>query len=214
MKKTLLCGVVAIALCITACGNGSEGTKQESNVETVDDAMFVAETETVQEVESQETTTEEVAPYSYDAYEHFDVTSDNVSDGVWDSKITNTDNGENIAPSLKWNAVSDATVYAVYMLDGDWLHMVAYTDKTDFAEGEISNVQDAEYVGPYPPSGTHNYTVYVVALRNKPGEVKVRFDSFGNKLEKFIEALDVDADGATGNVISCGMLDATYTKGE
>ena len=47
------------------------------------------------------------------------VSSSNVADGVWDTKITNTTNGENLSPELSWSSVEGALGYEVYMIDTD-----------------------------------------------------------------------------------------------
>jgi len=142
----------------------------------------------------------------------FNVTSSNVKKGVWDEKITNTERGENISPELSWDAVDGAKQYVVIMIDGAWLHMDVFTTETSLAEGAIGRGSRGEqYVGPYPPSGTHTYSVFVFALKNDMGKVPLFFDSGNNSIDEIYQKLDTDIDGASGNVIAYGRLDGDYT---
>ncbi|MBO4688153.1 MAG: hypothetical protein J5636_06525 [Clostridiales bacterium] len=142
----------------------------------------------------------------------FNVTSKNAKDYVWDAKITNTKYGENVSPELTWDAVDGATMYVVVMIDGSWLHMEVFTDKTSLAEGEIAGKEQGDrFVGPYPPSGTHTYSVFVFALKAEMGYVELHFDAGSNSMEKIYKGLDKDKDGNEGNVIAYGRLDANYT---
>ena len=55
----------------------------------------------------------------------FDVTSTNLHSGVWDTVITNTENGNNVSPQLSWEPVESAKSYVIYMVDtsaGNRLH--------------------------------------------------------------------------------------------
>ncbi|MBR5974853.1 MAG: hypothetical protein IK020_06680 [Clostridiales bacterium] len=142
----------------------------------------------------------------------FKVTSKNANDYVWDVKITNTKYGENVSPELTWDAVDGATMYVVVMIDGSWLHMEVFTDKTTLAEGEIAGKEQGDrFVGPYPPSGTHTYSVFVFALKAEMGYVELHFDAGSNSMDKIYKGLDKDKDGNEGNVIAYGRLDANYT---
>ena len=66
-------------------------------------------------------------------------------------------------------------------------------------------------MGPYPPSGTHTYSVFVFALKDEPGKVKMSFDAGGNSIDMIYSSLDKDKDGNTGNVIAFSRLDGNYT---
>jgi len=140
------------------------------------------------------------------------VTSENLHDGVWDEIITNTSAGENRSPELTWSAVDGAEEYAVYMIDPDghnWLHwrVTGFTG-THLDEGETP--ANSEYVGPYPPSGTHRYIVTVYALKAAPDTVPGNFDSSNSGTDKIEEALDTSG-GSKGNIITTGVLEGTYT---
>ena len=94
-----------------------------------------------------------------DKLESFKVTSKNLKRGVWDSKISNTNKGENCSPELSWKKVEGATQYAVFMIDGGWLHMDVFTEETSLEEGIVTGKNRGfQYIGPYPPKGsTHTY---------------------------------------------------------
>lgn len=142
----------------------------------------------------------------------FTVTSGDLKDGRWDPKITNTKFRENLSPDLKWEKVEGASRYAVFMIDGEWLHMDVFTTETALAEGAFAKGErGAQYVGPYPPWGTHTYSVFVFALKGEPGEVEFQFDAGGNDINKIYAALNVDKDGNAGNVVAYGRLDGNYT---
>ena len=73
----------------------------------------------------------------FEDIETFNSSSGNLTDGVWDVKITNTASGENLSPELNWDEVDGASEYVVIMIDGAWLHMDVFTTKTSLEEGEI-----------------------------------------------------------------------------
>ena len=140
------------------------------------------------------------------------VTSKDVKDGVWDDKITNTNYGENLSPELTWDPVEGATNYVVVMIDGAWLHMDVFTSETHLDAGAIKRgSRGDQYVGPYPPSGTHTYSVFVFALKDESGKVKLSFDAGGNSIDQIYTSLNVDKNGNSGNVIAVGRLDGNYT---
>ena len=149
---------------------------------------------------------------SFDNLPRFEVASPNVTDGKWDAKITNTKYGENISPELSWEEVEGATNYVVIMLDGSWLHMDVYTTETHLSEGAFGKGErGAQYVGPYPPSGTHTYSIFVFALKGEMSKEDFFFDAGNNSTDKIFKGLDEDKDGNTGNVIAYGRLDGNYT---
>ena len=156
--------------------------------------------------------TRKKATVCYDDLEHFEITSENIKDGAWDREIGNTNDGENLSPKLCWDEVEGANYYAVYMIDGSWLHLEALTEKNSLEKGEIDGNNNNKYVGPYPPDGIHTYNVYVIALKNKPGKVSTSFDSSGNEIDLIISNNDNDEDGNTGNVISAGLLSGTFAS--
>ena len=154
-----------------------------------------------------------IANISFDTLPSFEVTSPNVTNGIWDEKITNTKYGENMSPELKWDAVDGATQYVVIMIDGSWLHMDVFTTETSLAAGSIEKGErGAQYVGPYPPANApHTYTIFVFALKADPSDFLLLFDMSNNSIDKIYTGLDTDASGNTGNVLAYGRLDGNYT---
>lgn len=143
----------------------------------------------------------------------FEVTSSCLNKGIWDTKITNTDSGDNISPDLTWEPVDGASQYVVIMIDGSWLHMDVFTTETSLAEGAYgAGSKGEQYVGPYPPKGNpHTYTVFVFALAEEPEDITLLFDSSGNMISSIYDDLDTGASGNTGNVIAYGRLDGNFT---
>ncbi len=155
------------------------------------------------------------------------VFSNNLHDGVWDAKITNTADGQNLSPHLYFDPVEGADHYVIYMVDesaNNWSHWLA----TEVHENELftgdnqteyANAPDFQYVGPYPPagSGEHTYTIYVYALQ---GEAdcdlsQVSFDekSFGADI-LYYDFLNVKERGKPnryGNVLAYGYVSGVYS---
>ena len=174
-------------------------------------ADFRNELPTKEEALMQESSTF-IKKISFADLNSFNVTSSNINEGVWDDKITNTKYGEDKSPELTWDAVDGASRYVVVMIDGAWLHMDVFTTETHLDEGAVGRGQRGEqYVGPYPPNGTHTYSVFVFALKDEPGKVKYSFDAGGNSIDLIYSGLDKDNDGNEGNVIAFGRLDGNYT---
>lgn len=200
--------VLSMAFCAASCSS-----------DTVETTMITTETsETTTIVETTEETTEiqettiEIPDFNYESLPTFEVTSTNLNDGVWDDVISNTSLGENQSPELSWEEVEGATTYVVYMIDvsaGNWLHLKAGDITTTTLEaGSLSSTQ---YVGPYPPSGTHDYVVYVFALKSNPTKVRGLLDNSNAALDFLFASLDVNEAGETGNVISYGVLPGAYS---
>ena len=149
-----------------------------------------------------------------DDYKSFEVTSTNLNNGVWDDIISNTKKGSNKSPQLKWSAVDGAGLYVIIMDDPSamhWMHWKSdHVTETSLDEGWASS---SDYVGPYPPSGsTHTYEIYVVALKAPVERVKGAFNAQNLKFEKNFKALDIDADGNSGNIIAVGRLSGTFSN--
>ena len=78
-----------------------------------------------------------------------------------------------------------------------------------FSQGEASK---ADYVGPNPPSGsTNQYNVYVFALKAPVERVKGSLGAPALKLQDFMDSLDTDAEGNTGNIVAVGRVVGYYT---
>ena len=148
-----------------------------------------------------------------DGYETFKVTSTSLSDGVWDDIISNTDIGENKSPQLSWEPVEGAKVYAIYMFDTNtngYLHWRSGgITETSLPEGWASPL---DYNGPHIGHGyTHNFDIYVIALKAPVERVRGTVNGHNKKLGEFIKELDTDAEGNTGNIISYGKISGLYT---
>lgn len=137
------------------------------------------------------------------------ISSQNLNNGVWDTIITNTIYGQNFSPELSFDRVDGAKCYAIYMIDPDgsnWLHWRTIVNENALALG----ADRVNYVGPYPPSGTHTYTVYVFALKNNadisalPGVL----DAPGADADAIKKELEKNA-----GIISSGSISGTYTSG-
>ena len=206
--KRLLPAAAALftLLCITSCGAASD-SQQES-------ASAPAQTSAVPEETAATEVSEESAAPAFDpeSLPAITLTSEDLHDGVWDADITKTSKGSNRSPQLSWEPVAGASCYAVYMVDTTanyWLHWKSLNiSETSLAAGAASGT---EYVGPYPPSGTHEYEIRVYALKEAAEEDQSRFDSGNSKFEQIIAGLDQNSSGA-GNVLAYGTLSGTYTR--
>ena len=149
--------------------------------------------------------------FSIDKLPSFQVQSDSLKDGVWDRTIGFK--VDNKSPELHWDKVSGATVYAILMIDPDgnnWLHWLSYTEKTSVELGEFSGA-DKGFVGPYPPSGTHNYDVYVFALKGNSFGVSAALDKAGASVSDIALDLNSGEMSEFGNIISCGKISGSFS---
>ena len=155
------------------------------------------------------------------------VTSEDLQNGVWSDRITNTENGENLSPELSFDKVEGAEYYFIYMVDesaNNWVHWIA-TDvrKEKIGTGanmkEYKNNKDFKYVGPYPPegSGEHVYTIYVYAMKGKPDkDLELEFDeTFLSADYMYYDYLSISKSGNPdeyGNVLAYGYISGTYSR--
>ena len=149
--------------------------------------------------------------FDYENAPRFEVTSDSLHNGVWNREI-GAKNG-NISPSLIWDEVKGAGCYAVVMLDKDadnWLHLKVMTEKAGVLAGEFVNKQDG-YVGPYPPSGTHHYTVYVFALKGSCRNLTAQLDMGGLDFDEFLTQLNDGETTAGDNIVAVGTVTGEYS---
>jgi phosphatidylethanolamine-binding protein (PEBP) family uncharacterized protein len=69
-----------------------------------------------------------------------------------------------------------------------------------------------DYVGPNPGAGvTHIYEVYVVALKEPVERLKGSVRAPNPKFKDFIQGLDTDSEGNTGNILAYGKISGTFT---
>ena len=145
------------------------------------------------------------------AYPAFPVTSQSLHDGKWDEIITN--NGENASPELTWEPVEGATTYVIYMIDMDTAYILHWKASdittTSLPEGSASS---SDYIGPNPPEGTtHKYNVYVFALKNPVEHVRGGVRTINPLVQEYMDELDTDINGNTGNIIAVGRVSGDYS---
>lgn len=215
----IVCIFGLLIFAMMGCNSTSENVETAEQEEVVEEVSEEATKETAEESETEtkkparkKREKVDIKDYNFDTFE---LTSEDLNDGVWSTIITKTENGSNLSPQLSWEAVPEAEGYVVCMIDtsaGDWLHWKSNNvTETDLPQGWAP---EGEYVGPYPPGGTHTYEIYVVALRQMPEQIGGFMDSSNNNFVKNIVELDVLADGTEGNVVSYGHLAGTYTYGD
>ena len=167
------------------------------------------------------TSVKQYTEFDMNNLKQFTVTSVDLHDGVWDPVISNTDRGENLSPQLTWDSVKGAKGYVVYMIDPDgnnWIHLKTDSiSDTSLSQGQIQKFthQDPDasgYIGPYPPSGTHTYEVYVFALRELKDGYVGKVDQISDGIGKIAPLVDVNENGDIGNIIAYGKLSGTYTR--
>lgn len=165
--------------------------------------------------------------FDFRKLETFPVYSDDILDGTWNDDISNQADGKNLSPELHWEAVSGANYYYVYMIDetrGNWMHWrIEGIPCTEITKGLCNeeykvvwntekNEVKGQYIGPYPSSGTHTYTVYVFALKNEPFSVDaIHFNEGQNEIARIAEKLNNSPYSDYHNVISYGKVSAEYT---
>ncbi len=181
---------------------------------------------TAQEIVPETTVTEETEPeaiieteaFVYHAYlveyDTFEVTSTDLVDGVWSDVISNTHIGENMSPQLSWEPVEGATEYVIYMVDSNsngFLHWKsAGITETNLPTGWAPKL--TEYNGPHVGHGyTHNFDVYVIALRAPANRLKGAMNWVNPQLDSFMEEVDTDIYGNTGKIIACGKITGAFT---
>ena len=154
------------------------------------------------------------------AYPAFKVTSESLDGKYWIDDCVFQ--GGNASPQLSWEPVEGATTYVIYMVDLTAANIIHWKKDSitetnlpqgwatsAFSQGETSK---ADYVGPNPPSGsTNQYNVYVFALKAPVERVKGSLGAPALKLQDFMDSLDTDAEGNTGNIVAVGRVVGYYT---
>lgn len=201
--KRIMIPLILTAVVVASCGVN----------ETADDKTAVTEKSTETTAETEKASEDDTAvngDYGITS-ETFELTSEDLHDGVWDDDITDTDYGTNSSPQLKWDAVEGAQCYSIYMVDtdaGNWLHWkTKECNDTELAHGWAER---SDYVGPYPPEGTHTYEVFVFAMKQPADEYKGMFNSSNTSLDDMFASVDT-AGGERGNILSYGHISGTYT---
>jgi len=210
MKKTVvICALLgALLLVIPGC---SGNTDTPADVQNPQGAVTEQDNHTPDEPDEPADTT----IFDGSGIASMALTSEDLHDGVWDTVITNTENGSNVSPQLSWEPVEGAESYVIFMVDTtavDWIHWKSEgVTETVLPRGWAS---EEEYIGPYPPGGTHDYEVYVIALGKPVERVKGSFNASNLKFTENTLALDTAADGTTGNILAYGHITGTYTGGD
>ena len=146
------------------------------------------------------------------AYPAFKVTSESIDGKYWAEACGFE--GENVSPQLSWEPVEGATTYVIYMVDVTSYNNIHWKSvgitETNLPQGWASS---EDYFGPRPPSGsTYQYNVYVFALKAPVEKAKGSVRSQALKLQEFMDGLDTDAEGNTGNIVAVGRIVGYYTK--
>ena len=215
MKKLFL--IICIMIIASCVGCGSSNSTDNSEVEKIEEISSeetVSEETTSEEIESEETALESSSKYNsfIDEYSSFEVTSTNLNNGVWDDIICFT--GSNKSPQLEWDAVDGTDHYVIIMDDLEAWDIIHWKSdnvtETSLTEGWAPST---DYVGPNPPSGsTHTYEIYVIALKAPVERVKGALGGQNPKFEENFKAIDIDADGNSGNIIAVGRLSGTCSN--
>ena len=215
-KLFMILSIMIIASCVGCGSSNSTDNSEVDKIEVISSEETVSEETASEEIESKETAPESGSKYNafIDEYSSFEVTSTNLNNGVWDDIISSTDKGSNKSPQLKWDAVDGADHYVIIMDDVDAWDLIHWKSdnvtETSLTEGWAPST---DYVGPNPPSGsTHTYEIYVIALKGPVERVKGAFRSANPKFEENFKALDIDADGNSGNIIAVGRISGTYSN--
>ncbi len=154
------------------------------------------------------------------AYPAFKVTSESLDGKYWvDGCVFQ---GGNASPQLSWEPVEGATTYVIYMVDLTAYNIIHWKSEgiteTNLPQGWASSAfsqgdtYNSDYVGPNPPSGsTNQYNIYVFALKAPVERVKGSLGNQAIKLQEFMDSLDTDAEGNTGNIVAVGRVVGYYT---
>ncbi len=103
LRKSICFTLLAVlGLSLSACSNQSKNNTLESSIE---------------EVVEKETNTAPKGIFDDLNIGTFQVSSEDLQEGIWNSIITNTQNGSNVSPQLTWDAVPGAA-NQVHRLDG------------------------------------------------------------------------------------------------
>ncbi|MCR4557407.1 MAG: hypothetical protein K5779_06260 [Saccharofermentans sp.] len=140
------------------------------------------------------------------AYPAFKVTSESLDGKYWVEACAYE--GENVSPQLSWEPVEGATTYVIYMVDLTAYNIIHWKSEgiteTNLPQGWASS---DDYTGPRPPSGsTNQYNIYVFALKAPVERVKGSVRAQAVKLQEFMDGLDTDAEGNTGNIVAVGRI--------
>ena len=208
--------VLSAALIVLSGIAGCAGTAAEGGAEASQVEASQAEAEPT------ETTLCEVEEFGYcvESYPQFYVGSDSLVDGVWNENMANVAEHryDCVSPSLYWEPVEGAACYVIYMVDSTHSEGIPPMNlihwKVENYEGtEIAADADDYFLALGPePGTTRTYQIYVIALKAPVERAKGSVGTMPTNFDNFLQALDTDVDGNTGNIIAFGFLSGTYTK--
>ncbi len=219
MKKLIsafLC--IALSFSLFGCKSEKETTSvtTENSIETTiasttEETTTATTSESTTETQSETTILDEETSL-LKGYPMFTLSSKDLKDNYWPDICSHVAPGQDLSPALSWEPVEGASVYVIYMVDPDanyWLHWKQNgITETNLAQG----FGGTDFVGPYPPSGaTHQYEIYVIALKTPLAKVKGGLNSKNLKIADFMQALDTDDDGNTGNILAYGRISGLFT---
>ena len=173
------------------------------------------QTVTEEEASSTEALSNDLVNYSDDefvsAYPAFKVTSESLDGENWDEACGF--DAENASPQLSWEPVEGASTYVVYMVVMHTSNVLHWKSdgitETNLPQGWASS---DDYAGPRPEPGTTNqYNVYVFALKAPVERVKGTIRTPAINLQEFMDGLDTDAEGNTGNIVGVGRIIGYYS---
>ena len=204
---------------VTGCGTAvpSEVTPAGSSQETASESV----TETSEETEAAAAIAGSNYGYTIESYPVFELSSESLTDGVWsDDGAGLSDHPEGLSPELSWEPVEGAECYIIYMLDTYCYTGIDNVPPVNLLHWKVQNFTDthldagadSNYLAMMPPPGeTRTYDIYVIALKNPVERAKGGVRGMCPKFNEFLEDLDTDAEGNSGNIISYGYLQGRYT---
>ena len=215
IKMTALVLCASILVGITGC-QATDKPNEASFSQAEVEAETSAEDTTAVAEETEPVVTDSGVDF-LEGYEKFELTSTDLVNGVWADIISNV-RGNNASPELSWEPVEGATEYIVYMVDMNSPDLIMCTflhwkssgiTVTELPQGWAPS---SDYFGPSPQSGvTHIYEIYVVALKEPVERLKGAFRAVNPNFDSFIQELDTDSKGNTGNILGYGKISGTFT---
>ena len=231
MKIKAMFILLAVMVCM-GCGsqstdvNNTDQPDTETVEETYDEEAAAPEAVneeagTEEETESAEAAEEiSVIPPFLEDVDTFELTSENLNNGVWDDICAFENTNDGASPQVSCEPVEGASCYVIYMVDSS--HTGNFP-ATYFVHWKSLNVTETsyetggtltkDYIGFYPPQGdTHTYDLYVFALKEPIEKMKGVKANANPDFANSIPAIDKTSSGESGNLISYGFLSGTYTN--
>ena len=144
-------------------------------------------------------------------FEEFELTSEDIEDGVWADVISGTSAGEEVSPELSWEPVEDADQYVIYMVDVSANYLIHWKVE-GVTETHLDRGWGTAYLGPNPrPGATNTYDIYVIAIRNPIDRLRGTMRIPNENFPLFLAHLDTDIDGNTGNIIAYGRISGVFS---